>query len=90
MRVKFIIIGALFISPVYLTDASAQTTGQFSTYSTPKGGYVGQPPSYTSTLPNGAPVVHPPGQPPVFGTPLPNGGYSIQQPGQQPTYINPN
>lgn len=90
MRTTLIAIGALFLSPIFLTNAAAaQTPGQFNTYSTPNGAYVGQPPAYTSQLPNGAPVVHTPGQPPIFGTPAPNGGYVIQRPGQQPTYINP-
>jgi hypothetical protein len=89
MRTTLIAVGAVFLSPIFLTNAFAQAPGQFPTYSTPKGRYVGQPPSYTGTLPNGAPVVHTPGQPPVFGTPMPNGGYVTQQPGQQPTYTNP-
>jgi len=90
MRTTLIAIGALFLSPIFLANAAApQTPGQFNTYSTPNGAYVGQPPAYTSQLPNGAPVLHTPGQLPIFGTPTPNGGYVIQGPGQQPTYINP-
>jgi hypothetical protein len=89
MRGKLTVIGALVLSPVCLTGALAQTPGQFSTYSTPNAGYVGQPPSYTTTMPNGVPVVHTLGQSPVFGTPTPNGGYVIQQPGQRPSYVNP-
>jgi hypothetical protein len=90
MQTTLIAIGALFLSPISLTNvAAAQTLGQFHTYSMPNGAYVVQPPTYTSQLPNGAPVAQTPGQAPIFGTPMPNGGYAIQQPGQQPTYINP-
>jgi hypothetical protein len=90
MRVKLMIVATLFLSACY-ADASAQTPQQFPSYSTPNSsGRVGQLPTYTSQLPNGAPVAHPSGQPPIFGTPTPNGGYVIpQQPGQQPTYLNP-
>jgi hypothetical protein len=89
MRVKLVIIGALFLFG--LSDRCfGANTGQFSTYFDAEGRLRGTIPSYTSTMPNGAPVVHTPGQPLVFGTPTPNGGYAIQQPGRQPTYINPN
>jgi hypothetical protein len=78
MQTTLIAIGALFLSPIFLANAAApQTPGQFNTYSTPNGAYVGQPPAYTSQLPNGAPVLHTPGQLPIFGTPTPNGGYVI-------------
>ena len=86
MQAKVKIAGALFLSLVYLTSASAQTPGQVSPYSPPS---VGQAPTYTSKLPNGAPVVHTPEGSAIFATPTPNGGYVIQTPGQQPMYINP-
>ena len=90
MRTTLIGIGALFLSPVYLTDAFAQPpAGQVPTYLTANPGYVGQPLTYTNRLPNGAYVAHPFGQQPIFSTPTPNGGSVIQQPGQQPTYTNP-
>lgn len=86
MQAKVVVAGSLVLSLVLFTSASAQTPGQVSPYSTSS---VGQPPAYTSKLPNGAPVEHTPGGTTIFATPTPNGGYVIQRPGQQPIYVNP-